>query len=207
MCPGGYVVNASSEKGHLAINGMSYHARDGKNANSAIVVTVTKDDFGSNPLAGLSFQQRLEEHAYQEARGKIPVQLWRDYRDNRMSSSFGSIKPEIKGSYAFANLNNLFPNTINEALKEAIPYFGQKIKGFDREDAIFAGIETRTSSPIRILRNESFESNIRGIYPCGEGSGYAGGIMTAARDGLLIAEEIIKNYYPVQEKGGKENET
>jgi len=194
MCPGGYVVNASSEDGRLAINGMSNYARDSKNANSALVVTVSPSDFGNNPLDGINFQRKLEENAYKIGEGKIPVQLYKDYKENRISDKFEGYTTEMKGNYKFANLNELFPEYINEALKEAIPVFGKKINGFDNNDAILSGIESRTSSPVKIIRGENFESNILGIYPCGEGAGYAGGIMTAAMDGMKVAEEIIKNY-------------
>ena len=194
MCPGGYVVNASSEYERIAINGMSNYRRDSKNANSALVVTVSPNDFGTNPLDGIEFQRELERKAYEIGSGKIPVQLYNDYKENRVSNEFGEFKPEMKGDYKFANLNDLFPEYINESLKEAIPAFGKKIKGFDSNDAILSGVESRTSSPVKIIRNENFESNLLGLYPCGEGAGYAGGIMTAAMDGMKVAEEIIKNY-------------
>lgn len=194
MCPGGYVVNASSEDKRLVINGMSNHKRDSGNANSAIIVTVTRDDFGNGPLDGLKYQEKLEEKAYILGNGKIPVQLLSDFEHNRISNSFKEVKPIFKGDYCFANLNDLLPQYIIESLKEAIPYFNTKIKGFGREDAIIAGIESRTSSPIRIERDENFVCNIKGIYPCGEGSGYAGGITTAAIDGIKVAEKIAEIY-------------
>ncbi len=196
MCPGGYVVNASSEEGRLAINGMSYHSRAGENANSALIVSVTPQDFGSDhPLAGIEFQRRLEEIAHLEGQGKIPLQLYRDFCNNQLSTEIGEIKPGIKGGYTFSNLRKLFPVEINQALLEGIQYFGTKIKGFDRWDALLAGVESRTSSPIRIVRDEQFESNISGLYPCGEGAGYAGGITSAAMDGIKVAEAIAKRYY------------
>lgn len=194
MCPGGYVINASSEKGCLAINGMSYYKRDSKTANSAIVVTVTPKDFGSHPLDGIIYQRKLEEKSYQEGHGKIPVQLWKDFKKNRVSISFGSVLPMIKGDYTFGNLNHILPKPIIGSLKEAISVFGTHIKGYDQEDTILAGIESRTSSPVRIVRDETFQANVLGIYPCGEGSGYAGGITTAAIDGIKIAEQIAKIY-------------
>ena len=194
MCPGGYVVNASSEENRLAINGMSYHNRDSKNANSAIIVTVFPRDFGNNPLDGVEYQRRLEEKAYRLGNGKIPVQLLKDFNENKSSTSFGKVEPVIKGSYQFSNLNELFSNEINISLKEAFPYFGKKIHGFDNGDTILAGIESRTSSPVRIVRNDNLESNIEGIYPCGEGAGYAGGITSAAMDGMKVAEAIAKKY-------------
>lgn len=195
MCPGGFVVNASSEEKKLVINGMSNHKRDEENANSAIVVTIGPKDYGQNVLDGIEFQKRLEEKAYEIGDGKIPIQLWKDFKENKKSLQIGKIKPIFKGKYQLSNLNDLLPEELNQSIKEAILYFGTKIKGFDREDAILAGIESRTSSPIRIKRNEEFESDIKGIYPCGEGAGYAGGIMTAAVDGIKVAESIIKKYY------------
>ena len=194
MCPGGYVVNASSEDCRLAINGMSYYKRDSKNANSAIVVTVTPDDFGNNPMDGIKYQRDLEERAYKLGNGYIPVQLFKDYLNNCESNKFGSVEPVFKGRYNFANLNKLYPEYINESLKDAIKYFDRKIKGFSNGDSIIAGIESRTSSPVRIVRNEMFVSNIEGIYPCGEGAGYAGGITTSSVDGIKVAEAIINKY-------------
>ena len=196
MCPGGYVINASSEENRLAINGMSNHSRNSKNANSAIIVTVFPRDFGSRPLDGVNFQKKLEEDAYKLGCGKIPVQLLGDFLSNRESTNFGIIYPQFKGEYRFTDLNKLLSNEISESLKEAFPYFGKKIKGFDNNDTILAGIESRTSSPVRILRNDFFESNVNGIYPCGEGAGYAGGITSAAIDGIKVAEAIAKKCQP-----------
>ena len=194
MCPGGYVVNASSEKKHLAINGMSNHARNSENANSAIVVTVLPKDFGNNPLDGIEYQRDLEKKAYESGNGLIPVQLLKDFNENKISKNFGKINPIFKGNYTFSNLNDILPKDIVLSLKESFPYFGKKIKHFDDDDTILAAIESRTSSPVRILRDELLESNIKGIYPAGEGAGYAGGITSAAMDGLRIAEEILKKY-------------
>ena len=194
MCPGGYVVNASSEPGRLAINGMSYHDRGSDNANSAIVVTVSPNDYGTSPLDGIKFQRDLEEKTYQLGNGKIPIQLLKDFHSNVENYNLGNIKPIFKGDYKFTNLNNIFPTYITESLKEAFIYFDTKIKGFNQDNTVLAGIESRTSSPVRIPRNEEFVSNIEGIYPCGEGAGYAGGITTSAIDGLKVAESIIKKY-------------
>lgn len=194
MCPGGYVVNASSEANCLAINGMSNHARNSKNANSALVVTIGPNDFGTHPLDGIKYQRKLEEKAFLIGNGKIPLQLYGDYLSNKKSNEFDGYETEMKGKYAFANLNDLFPTYINESIKEAMLNFGKKIQHFDDSNVILSGIESRTSSPVRILRNEEFESNIKGIYPCGEGAGYAGGITTAAIDGIKVAESIIKRY-------------
>jgi len=194
MCPGGYVVNASSEEGKLAINGMSYYKRDSRNANSAIVVTVDSRDFGNHPLDGIRYQRMLEENAYRLGCGNIPVQLLKDYYKNEKSFDFEAILPVFKGGYNFANLNELYPEYINKALKEAISNFATKIKGFDNDDSIIAGVESRTSSPVRIIRDEHYESNIIGIYPCGEGAGYAGGITTSSIDGIKVAEAIVGKY-------------
>ena len=198
MCPGGYVVNASSEEGRLVVNGMSYHARDSKNANSALVVTVGPEDFGHHSLDGMKFQQMLEEKAYLYGNGSIPVQLYDDFCHGIFSTSFGEILPVMKGSYTFSDLNDILPNCVSSAIQEAMPVFGKKIKGFDRGDAILAGVETRTSSPVRIFRNDLGEANILGLYPCGEGSGYAGGITTAAMDGIKVAEWIASKYHNLQ---------
>lgn len=192
MCPGGYVVNASSEKNRLVVNGMSNHARDTVNANSALVVTISPEDFGTNPLDGVSFQRTLEEKAYQEGNGKIPLQLYKDFKLNKTTTSLGSIPAITKGEYNFANLNNIFPEYITSSLKEAIEEFDKKIKGYSNADAILLGVESRTSSPVRIIRDDNGISSIKGIYPCGEGCGYAGGITTAAIDGIKTAENIVK---------------
>lgn len=194
MCPGGYVVNTSSEEGRTAINGMSYNDRNSENANSAIVVTVTPDDFGNNPLDGINYQRVLEEKAYEIGKGKIPVQLFKDFRNNVKSTKFEGVNPVFKGNYEFSNINEIFSEDITSSIKEAFLNFGKKIKNFDRDDTILAAVESRTSSPVRILRNEFFESNILGLYPCGEGAGYAGGITSAAMDGIKVAEEIGRRY-------------
>ncbi len=192
MCPGGYVVNASSENERIAVNGMSYSGRDGKNANSAIIVTVTQEDFGEGVLAGVEFQRKLEEYAYREGKGLIPVQLLSDFKLNRMSTGFGKVTPQIKGKYQFGNMNNVLPISVADAIKEALGGFSEKIKGFDMEDAVFSGVESRTSSPVRIARNDMLEVTIRGVFPCGEGAGYAGGITSAGVDGIKVAEKMAQ---------------
>ena len=195
MCPGGFVVNASSEKNRLVVNGMSNYNRDEVNANSAIIVNVTPQDFeGEDVLAGVQFQEKLEELAYNKCNGLVPVQLYGDFKENKESTKFVSVTPNIKGGYKFTNLNDILPKYISETLVEGIEAFDTKIKGFARYDAVLSGIETRTSSPIRIERNELFESNVGGIYPCGEGAGYAGGITSAAMDGLKVFEAIVLKY-------------
>ena len=196
MCPGGFVVNSSSEKNMLAINGMSNHKRDEKNANSAIIVTINQDDFGSNPLDGIKYQRNLEKLTYQIGQGKIPIQLYKDFKENRKTTKLGKITPVIKGNYTLSNLNDILPKYITEALIEGIDHFNNKIKGFNNDDVILAAIESRTSSPVKIERDENLETNIKGIYPIGEGAGYAGGIMTAAMDGIKVAEVIGQTYKP-----------
>lgn len=195
MCPGGYVVNASSEEEMVAVNGMSYAARDSKNANSAIIVSVTPEDFGADDaLAGVRFQQELETKAYALAQGKIPQQLFGDYCKNKISEKYGFYESETKGAHAFANLRGLLSEEVEQTFIEGMHTFAKAIPGFDREDAILSAIESRTSSPVRISRDENFLSNIAGIYPCGEGAGYAGGITSAAMDGMKVAEAIMKKY-------------
>ncbi len=196
MCPGGYVVNASSEAGRLAVNGMSYSKRDGRNANSAIIVSVTPEDYpGSGPLAGIAFQRALEEKAYRLGDGKIPVQRYGEYRKPTLEEAEtgpSEILPCCKGAYAWADLRGLLPEECRKAFLEGMTQFARQIKGFDREDAILSGVESRTSSPVRILRDTGLSSKIQGIFPCGEGAGYAGGITSAAMDGLRVGEELWK---------------
>ncbi len=212
MCPGGYVVNASSEEGYLAVNGMSYSTRDGENANSAVAVTVTPKDYGSDhPLAGVAFQRRLEERAHKLGGGRIPVQRYSDYKrcveeqagkrrtgsedaaENRRETEMpvkSTVMPQCKGMYQWADVSRILPKECNEAIVEGMEAFGRQIMGFNRPDACLSGVESRTSSPVRILRDESLQSQVRGLYPCGEGAGYAGGIMSAAMDGIRVAEAI-----------------
>ena len=203
MCPGGYVVNASSEPGRLAVNGMSYSGRDGRNANSAIIVAVTPKDFGSDhPLAGVAFQRRLEEKAYELGQGRIPVQRYGDFKDRVLGSmgqqtdmaeySDSPLTPQNKGAWVYADVSQILPPECNQAFVEGMTHFGKLIPGFDRQDALLSGVESRTSSPLRIMRDEGLESNIKGLYPCGEGAGYAGGITSAAMDGLRVAEKIFE---------------
>lgn len=197
MCPGGYVVNASSEQNRLVVNGMSYSKRDSGVANSAIVVSVTRADYESDhPLAGVEFQRRLEEKAYQLGEGCIPTQFYGDYagqkgKRDQIPSSF---TPCIKGKYKMTDLRSLLPDPLKTAFIEGMTSFGRVIPGFDDDYCILAGVESRTSSPVRIHRNEGCESAIKGLYPCGEGAGYAGGITSAAMDGLAVVEAIAKKY-------------
>lgn len=195
MCPGGYVVNASSEEEMLAVNGMSYQDRDSHNANSALIVTVNPKDFPEQgALGGVAFQRQLERAAWKLGQGKIPVQLYKDFKDNCQSTSLGEVFPCMKGQYCLSNVRSIFPEEIGDSIEEGIGAFGKKIPGFDREDALISGVESRTSSPVRILRDKEMEANKKGIYPCGEGAGYAGGITSAAMDGIKIAEAIARKY-------------
>ncbi len=197
MCPGGYVVNASSEHNALAVNGMSYHKRDSKVANSAIIITVTPDDFSSmHPLAGVEFQRELEKKAFKLGNGAIPIQYYKDFtgkpgRDETIKKPF---EPQIKGAYQFADLRELMTPQMNLSFIEGMEQFNHYIKGFSDDYTILAGVESRTSSPVRIKRNDDMQSDIAGLYPCGEGAGYAGGITSAAMDGLCVAEAIARRY-------------
>lgn len=201
MCPGGQVVNSSSEPGMLTVNGMSYRARDGHNANSALIVTVSPEDYpGTGALAGVAFQRSIEKAAFTVGKGKIPCQLFGDFRENRASTAYGAVEPDHKGQSQLTNLRGILPEPVEEALIEGIQAFDHKIHGFSREDAILCGVEARTSSPVRIRRNDAFMSNLFGLYPCGEGPGYAGGIMSAAMDGCRAAEAIAAKYRPFDAK-------
>ncbi|TCK98238.1 hypothetical protein EDC19_0658 [Natranaerovirga hydrolytica] len=194
MCPGGLVVNAASETGRIVTNGMSNYKRNEENANSAIIVTVKPEDFSSNePLAGVAFQRKWEEKAF-EIGGqsyKIPIQLVKDFIADTPSKTLGKVIPSFKEQKVLTNLNEALPKYVIESIKEGLYAFDKKIKGFAMDDAILSGVETRTSSPIRINRDETYQSNIKGVYPCGEGAGYAGGITSAAMDGIKTAEAIM----------------
>ena len=196
MCPGGVVIGSSSNNGEIVTNGMSRFARDEENANSALLVDVTPDDFkGDSPLEGIYFQADLERKAF-ELGGKnffAPIQKVGDCLENRKTTQIGTITPTYKPGVTFANLHELFPKYISDVLKEGILDFEKKIKGFATPDAIMTAIESRSSSPVRILRDENLQANIKGLYPCGEGVGYAGGIMTAAVDGIKCAIKILES--------------
>lgn len=203
MCPGGYVVNASSEEGRLAVNGMSYSRRDGRNANSAIIVSVTPKDYGtSHPLGGIEFQRRLEERAYEIGNGKVPVEYYGDFKRavwgemREYDSTYGQCIPQIKGGWKFGEVHNIMPDALNRAFVEGMEEFGRRIPGFGSDGVVLSGIESRTSSPVRIRRRENGQSEICGLFPCGEGAGYAGGIMSAAMDGIRTAEQIAREYQP-----------
>ena len=209
MCPGGYVVNASSEPGRLAVNGMSYSGRDGANSNSAVIVTVTPEDYGGDsPLSGVAFQRRLEERAYRIGRGAVPVETYGNYRKAVTGKDAGvsatmrddpGFKPAVRGAYHMAAVHEILPQELNEALVEGVDLIGQTMRGFADGGAYLSGVESRTSSPVRITRDETGQSALRGLYPCGEGAGYAGGITSAAMDGMLIAEKIASRYRPLEQ--------
>ena len=194
MCPGGEVVASSSEEGSIVTNGMSRFKRDGENANSALLVNVLTTDFsGDDPLEGMYFQEKLEKDAFilGGSNYNAPVQRVEDFLNNVESTYIGSVKPSYKPGYTLSNLNKLFPKCIQDTLKCGILYYDRRLKGFANPDAILTGVETRSSSPVTIVRNENFESE-PGIYPCGEGAGYAGGITSAAVDGIKVAIKILE---------------
>lgn len=199
MCPGGYVVNASSEEGRLAVNGMSYSGRNSGVANSAIIVAITPADFASShPLAGISFQRTIEEKAFRAGNGAIPVQKYLDFNQsvntgNSVLSDISNVAHCHKGNIKSADLSRILPNALNKSLIEGMASFDNIIPGFAGRECLMSGIESRTSSPVRIHRNEAMQTEVKGIYPCGEGAGYAGGITSAAMDGIRIAEAVAKN--------------
>ena len=195
MCPGGEVIASSSETESIVTNGMSVFKRDKENANSALLVNVLTTDFeGNDPLAGITFQEELEHKAFilGGSNYNAPVQRVEDFINNQPSTHIGNIIPSYKPGYTLCNLNEILPTFVSKTLKEGILSFDRKIKGFANPDAILTGIETRSSSPVTILRNDELECNIEGIYPCGEGAGYAGGITSAAVDGIKVAFKIIE---------------
>ena len=195
MCPGGYVVNASSEHGETCVNGMSYSGRDGENSNSAIVVNVTPEDYGSDhPLAGMKFQRRWEKAAYEAGQGAVPVQLFGDYRRDIPTEKLGGVKPQIKGKYRLTSLKCCLPEYIKDAIIEGVVSFDKRMPGYSSDDAVLSGIEARTSSPVRMIRDDELRCEGTCIYPCGEGAGYAGGITSAAVDGMKVAEAIASRF-------------
>lgn len=197
MCPGGVVIPSSSEEGGVVTNGMSLYARDGINSNSALLVQMKKEDFGEGLFDGMNLQRELERKSY-VAGGKnysAPVQLFKDFAEDKVSHRFGEILPSYSAGTNFAPLNEVLPEIVVKTLKVAIPDMGKRLKGFDCSDGLLTGVETRFSSPVRILRGENGESvSFGGLYPCGEGSGYSGGITSSATDGLETAEKIYENY-------------
>ncbi|MDE7306772.1 MAG: hypothetical protein K2N33_05215, partial [Clostridia bacterium] len=198
MCPGGVVIPSASEEGGVVTNGMSFFKRDKENSNSALMVQLKKEDFGADDLfAGMRFQREIERRAY-IAGGKnyaAPVQLFKDFAKDKVSSAFGEVKATYSAVTAFAPLDMVLPKVALDALKSAIPDMDRRLKGFACPDAVLTGAETRFSSPVKILRKEDGESvSVHGLYPCGEGSGYSGGITSSAADGLGVAEKIFAKF-------------
>lgn len=197
MCPGGSVIASASEEGGLVVNGMSDYARDGLNANSALAAQVKKSDFASDhPLAGVAFQRKIERAAYAAAGGgyRAPVQLAGDFLAGKESTRFASVLPTYVPATAFAAVNAYLPAELCDTLKTALTDMDRRLKGFACPDAVLTGVETRTSSPVRILRGDDLQASAAGVYPCGEGCGYAGGITSAAADGLRVADAIAQKY-------------
>lgn len=195
MCPGGVVVASSSEENTIVTNGMSYFARDGENANSALLVGVNPEDFkGDSPLRGMYFQKQLEEKAFEIGKGgyKAPAQNVVDFLERKCTTKFGDVKPTYLPGVQMSDLHDILPKFVTDTMEDGIKYFDTKINGFARS-GVLIGVETRSSSPVRILRDDTLQSNIRGVYPCGEGAGYAGGIMSAAVDGIKCAIKILEN--------------
>lgn len=186
------MVDSSSERGGVVVNGMSYSGRNSGFANSAIVATVSGKDFGTGLFDGIEFQKKMEKIAFQAGNGLLPTQYYGDFTENKKSSGFGDLSDCVKGRSVGADLNEILPAYISGAIKDVMPEFGRRIRGFDADDVICLGVETRTSSPVRILRSEDLMSDIPGLFPCGEGAGYAGGITSAAVDGVRVAEAVAK---------------
>ena len=195
VCPGGEVVAAASEEHRVVTNGMSEFARDKENINGALLVNVTPEDFGGDsPLAGIAFQRKLEDDAYTLGGGRYfaPAQRVEDFLARRPSTGPGRVKPSYRPGVTWTDLHRCLPSFITETLEQALPILGQKLAGYDQPDAVLTAVESRSSSPVRIPRDETCQSAIRGLYPCGEGAGYAGGILSAAADGMRCAEQICQ---------------
>ncbi len=196
MCPGGTVVAATSEPGRVVTNGMSQYSRNERNANAGIVVGITPADYPGGPLAGIEFQRQLESHAFTLGGGtyEAPGQLVGDFIVGKASTALGSVQPSYTPGVRLGDLSTALPGYAIAAMREALPVFGKKIRGFDMHDAVLTGVETRTSSPLRITRGDDFQSlNVRGLYPAGEGASYAGGILSAGVDGIEVAEAVARN--------------
>ena len=193
MCPGGTVMASASEVGAIVTNGMSEKSRSGNNANSALLVGVEPTDFyKDSPLDGLSFQEKYERLAFEVSRDyRAPANLMKEFLQGKVAASVRSVKPSYPHGLCFCDFNRCLPDYVVRSLRGAIPLIDRRLKGFNDPDAVLTGVETRSSSPVRILRNEQRESNVAGIYPVGEGAGYAGGITSAAIDGLRTAMAIV----------------
>lgn len=202
VCPGGEVVAAASEAERVVTNGMSEYARDRENINGALLVNVTPEDFGGegHPLAGVAFQRRLEEGAYALGGGgyRAPAQRVEDFLARRPSAGPGKVLPSYRPGVAWTDLHGCLPPFVSAALEEALPILGRKLRGYDAPDAVLTAVESRSSSPVRVLRGPDCQSALRGLYPCGEGAGQAGGILSAAADGMRCAEALLKH----QQQGG-----
>ena len=196
MCPGGNVVAAASEEDTVVVNGMSLHARDGKNANSALVVSVFPEDFGGDFAKAVEFQRQLEKKAFEMGgrNYKAPAQSVGNFLNGKAGIGKSKVQPTYPIGVTECDMAQLFPQNITDCLKEAMPALDRKLNGFAAADSIITGVETRTSSPVRIIRGENYQSNVSGVFPCGEGAGYAGGIMSAAVDGVRVAQQICKEY-------------
>jgi len=196
MCPGGVVMAAASEEGAVAVNGMSEFARDARNSNSALLVGVNPEDLGSDDvLAGFALQRQMERAAYRLGGGgyRAPAQLVGDFTAGRASRVLGDVLPSYRPGVTLCDLRECLPPFVSESLCGALPLLGRKLAGFDRPDAVLTGVESRSSSPVRMWRDDAGQSAVRGVYPCGEGAGYAGGIMSAAADGVRAAEWLMSN--------------
>jgi uncharacterized FAD-dependent dehydrogenase len=198
MCPGGYVFAAASEEGGVCTNGMSYSGRGGSNANSALLVTLLPEDFPDHHvLSGMEWQREIERAAYAYGGNdyRAPCQLVGDFLAGKPSTGSRSVKPTYEPGVVYGDLREVLPECITDVMAKAIPALGKKLHGFDHPDAVLTGLESRSSSPVRIVRGEDYQSlNLRGLYPCGEGAGYAGGITSAAVDGVRCAEAVIAKY-------------
>ncbi|MDD2873987.1 MAG: hypothetical protein PHG21_10205, partial [Azoarcus sp.] len=196
MCPGGTVVAATSEPNRVVTNGMSQYSRNERNANAGIVVGITPEDYPGGPLAGIALQRELESRAFELGGGtyEAPGQLVGDFIAGRPSTALGSVEPSYKPGVKLGDLSTALPDYAIEAMREALPAFERQIKGFAMHDAMLTGVETRTSSPVRVTRGENYQSlNVKGLYPAGEGAGYAGGILSAGVDGIRVAEALARD--------------
>ncbi|MDP3583485.1 MAG: NAD(P)/FAD-dependent oxidoreductase, partial [Thiobacillus sp.] len=205
MCPGGTVVAATSEVGRVVTNGMSQYSRNERNANAGIVVGITPADFpGDDPLAGIELQRKLESRAFELGGGNYdaPAQRVGDFLEGKPSTQLGSVEPSYQPGVHLTDLASALPDYAIEAIREALPAFDQQIKGYAMKDAVLTGVETRTSSPVRITRGDNFQSlNVKGLYPAGEGAGYAGGILSAGVDGIKVAEAVARDYLGLEPEG------
>lgn len=198
MCPGGFVIPSASEEGMVVTNGMSNYLRNNKNSNSAIIAQITKSDFASDkPLSGVDFQREIEKKAFilGGENYNAPVQKVGDFLKNKPSNNCGAVVPSFLGGVKYTRLNDIYPQNVTSALQKSIVDMERRLKGFSNSDAVLTGVETRTSSPVRIVRDENLQSvSVKGLYPCGEGCGYAGGITSASADGIMVANKIIEKY-------------